>query len=508
MRFLFPEWFHQPFSWLHLGLIALYFKRTDFLLKYPVELKKIQQNFIWKDLEEKIHELFHVEWEGDVPRRIELVSRKHVLVMVPRGFSKTTTINACIVLSILFQLLKIVVYTSESSTHSDTQLGNAKRELETNPRIQAIFGNLRPPLQSGKKWASDEIETTTDIHAISRGRGGQVRGINIGGKRPDLILMDDVEDKESVKTEEQRQKALDWALGDVKPALDPFNPDARIIALGTLLHAEALLTKLAQDPQWSAIVLEALDKDGQPTWPERMPLAVLEAEKASYARLGKLSLYYMEYHNTIRADETAKFTRAMFKYHSPDLGTLRVAIALDPAISEKRGADFAALVAVGIAPGGLITVLDFWAERGASPRTLVDKFFEFYNTWKPSFAGIEAIAYQAALIHSVREEMFRKKTYFELTPITHSRQDGSKLERVEGILRPRFINGYVAFARQFPILEAQLLDWPMGKKDGPDVLAMGIALLDPVAAMAADEDLGKDEYPPLDDVVGGDWRTI
>jgi hypothetical protein len=52
----------------------------------------------------------------------------------------------------------------------------------------------------------------------------------------------------------------------------------------------------------------------------------------------------------------------------------------------------------------------------------------------------------------------------------------------------------------------QLLDWPNGKKDYPDALAMAISLLDPYAAQAADpeKDLADDDYEPLDKVLN--WR--
>ena len=116
--------------------------------------------------------------------------------------------------------------------------------------------------------------------------------------------------------------------------------------------------------------------------------------------------------------------------------------------------------------------------------------------------GVESIAYQAALVHLLREEMFRKGYYFEVTPITHGRQ--RKEERVEGILQPRYASGYITHQRQFGILETSLLDWPNGKKDPPDAEAMAISLLDDYAPMAApsDSDLGDDEYEPLEE-----WRA-
>jgi hypothetical protein len=125
-----------------------------------------------------------------------------------------------------------------------------------------------------------------------------------------------------------------------------------------------------------------------------------------------------------------------------------------------------------------------------------------WQRWRPQKAGVESIAFQAALVHLMQEEMFRRKVYFEITPITHSR---AKEERVEGILQPRYAAGYVWHQRAFPELETALLDWPNGQMDYPDVVSMAVALLDDYSGFLA-EDSSKDEYPPLEDVFDGEWR--
>jgi hypothetical protein len=232
----------------------------------------------------------------------------------------------------------------------------------------------------------------------------------------------------------------------------------------------------------------------------------LDRLKASFALAGKLNLFYMEYYNEVRNEESQKFRKSFFIYGLAK-EALQKALAIDPAISNKAGADFCTLALAGMEmKTGRIHVLDMWGKVGASPREQIDQYFNFFKLYDPQYCGVEAIAYQAALIHLLREEMFRKKLYFEITPITHKMK---KEERVEGILQPRYANGYIIHARPFPLLEGQLLDWPNGKKDFPDALAMAVSLLDPMAAAAAGEkDLGEDEYDDLDKVFKyEDWRA-
>jgi hypothetical protein len=142
-------------------------------------------------------------------------------------------------------------------------------------------------------------------------------------------------------------------------------------------------------------------------------------------------------------------------------------------------------------------------------------YFNLHFAWDCKRHGVEAISYQKALVHLLKSEMFRRskqhgpRAYFEVDEITHGRKN--KVERVEGILAPRYSAGYITHQRRFPDYESQLLDWPNGKKDGPDAVAMAVALLDPYAALSFDPEnddefkLEKDHFKPLDEELG-EWR--
>jgi hypothetical protein len=325
------------------------------------------------------------------------------------------------------------------------------------------------------------------------------------------MIWDDVEDKESVKTYEQRQKTLEWAFGDALPALPKLDSNASIVALGTLLGAETLLTVLEKDPAWTTVKIGVIDEDGDPLWPAWMGEEAIELEKQSYAAKGLLHIFYLEYFNTVRAPEKSSFKPEFIIVEPCALrDVLYKAIAVDPAISKNKRADSAVIVVVGIKANGMLQILDGWGKQGASPREIVDEYFRLKVLWKTQRQGVESIQYQAALIHLLQEEMFRKgkelgpEAYFEVTPLTHTAR---KEERIEGILQPRFAAGYVRFQKPMPALQTQLLDWPNGKRDWPDALAMAVSLLDDFSPVAASTPLDKDEMPPLDELYGGDWRA-
>ena len=118
----------------------------------------------------------------------------------------------------------------------------------------------------------------------------------------------------------------------------------------------------------------------------------------------------------------------------------------------------------------------------------------------------------------MKEEMFRRGYYFKPVKVTHAKRGAkvpaNKEARILLILQPRYAAGYIIHTQPYPHLEAELLDYPLGKDAGSDCLAGVIALLDPFAASAAgDKDLSQDEFPPLEEVFesqkgvhDGDWR--
>lgn len=498
--FLFDQ-FPKPMPWVHRGLLALVLGKTDFLLKYG-ELEKIANHFTWREdpsnEDSDEHPMFILNYndEGKVVS-IDLHKPKYTEIIMPRGFSKTTLIGlAAILYKILFKERKFVVYVSETATAAELQLGNVKHELATNELIHLCFGVLKPDRNSETRWTNGFIQTTTGICVTARGRGGQIRGLNVGGQRPDEILCDDVEDKESVRTGEQREKTRDWFYSDLMPALPAMDPDATITCLGTVLHSEALLMVLKNDPDFATVVFGAIDRDGEPLWADNMNLKDLENKKKSYALAGMLAQYYMEYESTLRPSDGAKFN-GPFLMKPEWMGELDCrAMVADPAISEKVGADFFALAVGGMTTRGHILVIDVWMKRGVPPDEQVDIFFKKSKQWEVEKHGIEGIAYQRALIHMVRQEMFRRGQYFVIEDIKHG--NTAKDERINAILQPRYANGYIGHRVRFPEYETQLLDFPDGKKDGPDAVAMMITLLDPYAANAADpeKDLEADEYEP------------
>src|SRR3990167_2649273 len=187
-----PHWFPDEIPWFHRGIISIITKKVGFLDGYK-QLGKIIKHFV----DQRGGPLFSV-----VAGKVRLKTTPYVSVILPRGFSKTTLLNGLNIWAVLYQMEEFIVYLSETATHSEMQLENVKAEIEVNERIVAVFGALRPAQREGT-WAQGEAEFRNGRIIMARGRGAQIRGMNYRGRRPSLILLDDVEDQESVSTPAQ-----------------------------------------------------------------------------------------------------------------------------------------------------------------------------------------------------------------------------------------------------------------------------------------------------------------
>ena len=107
------------------------------------------------------------------------------------------------------------------------------------------FGSLK----GDKTWRSNGILTKNDIKVEAIGSGKKVRGRKHRNWRPDLIVLDDIENDENVNTPEQRRKLKSWFEKAVSKAGDTYTD---IMYIGTVLHYDSLLSNVLQNPRYHA----------------------------------------------------------------------------------------------------------------------------------------------------------------------------------------------------------------------------------------------------------------
>jgi len=169
------------------------------------------------------------------------------------------------------QYKEFILLISETVGQAEDFLDDIKSELLNNDRLREDF-----PEACGKgeqRWRNDDVILRNGVRLYALGCGGKTRGRKHRSKRPDLILLDDVESRDSVESETTRDKLWHQWLNKEVVKAGKTDGSTDIIVLGTILHEDSLLSKLLdrnQAPDWQRKRFRAVMKfaDRQDLWEE------------------------------------------------------------------------------------------------------------------------------------------------------------------------------------------------------------------------------------------------
>ena len=182
------------------------------------------------------------EFQKDIFRITEDGSNKLACIVAFRGSAKSTLITFSYTLwSILGrQNKKCVVIICQTQAQAKLHMVNIMHELETNGLLKSDLGPFRE--ERDEQWASSSLVfENTGARITVASLDQSIRGFKHNQYRPDLVILDDIEDLNSTRTFESRNKTFDWFTREVVP-LGDF--DTRIILVGNLLHEDSLMMRL------------------------------------------------------------------------------------------------------------------------------------------------------------------------------------------------------------------------------------------------------------------------
>ena len=182
---------------------------------------------------------------------------------------------------------------------------------------------------------------------VGIGAGQPVRGRKHRQHRPGRIVLDDIEDDQSVLNPRLVHRLVAWVFGAVFPSLEP---GGSLVWLGTLLSlrsglASAMGREGAAFHKW-----KAEPEPGVSLWEDRFPAAELPALK----RLVGTIVWYREYQNEPGDDPDAPFQLAWIdaaRYRGGEIDGIAspgLFFACDPSLEEGRVHDFKAIVGVRV----------------------------------------------------------------------------------------------------------------------------------------------------------------
>jgi predicted phage terminase large subunit-like protein len=422
----------------------------------------------------------------------------------------------------------MILIISETNAGSKKFIRWVAGQLKYNLKLREDFGVILHEQKTRNEKDSEEaFLTTTGIKMEATSLGTQIRGFRNGSQRPDLILLDDLESRDSNNTPELRQKAKDWLNQDLMPAYDPTQ--TAVIFMGTLVHVDSLLSyvlgerrdfvkntfpailewpqrmdlwaeferiykeyeptaeelaelETAEDEtvtpsanaalQFYANNREAMDEGAKVLWPDRFPLTNLFLEKVNYGS----KAFNTEFMNNPLDEESQIFHPDRFYFYEAGREfshkDYHIGMGLDFAMGKQKG-DYSALVTVARHKATKKTyVVDAFIER-LHPDKFLDIITQKVKRYQPDIIGAEAQMAQEFFVDKLKDAL-QYVGYPAHNRVKKIQQRQRKELRIEAML-PDIENGSIIFNRDHTILLEHFERY--GSKwhdDGPDALNMAV----------------------------------
>ncbi|MFC1059551.1 phage terminase large subunit [Pasteurella multocida] len=458
-----------------------------------------------------------------LPLLLQKPTSVHLAVAAPRGEAKSTIVSQLFSLYCLVtQKKRYVLIVMDSIDQAYPMLEAIKVELEFNQRLRIDFPESTG---QGRVWQAGTIITSANQKVQVAGSGKKLRGLRHGAYRPDLVVLDDIENDEQVRSPEQRNKLHDWLKKTVLP-LGSADGKLDIIYIGTILHYDSVLNRTLSSKAWLTAKFKALIKmpDDMSLWDKWEDFYLNEGEAVAdafyYANKNAMdagaivswaarpilvlmkirardghSTFDSEYQNDPVSGDDAIFANSI-QYWTELPANLIYFGALDPSLG-KAGAsrDPSAILVGGYhRETGKLYVIEAQVKKRL-PDLIIEDVIRMHKQYNCQRWFVETVQFQEFL----KDELVKRSAQRgSPVPATAIKPNTDKMLRIES-LQPHIANGLILLHSSQATLIAQLRHFPKADHDdGPDALEMlwknAVSNSAPIEFMTLDGDLGRDEF--------------
>lgn len=400
-------------------------------------------------------------------------AKDNQLVLLPRGHQKSRLLAYRAAWWITKHPETTILYVSATAALAEKQL-KAIKDILDSPIYRRYWPEMILPDEGKReKWSVSEISVDHPKRKIEGVRDSTVFAVglttNTTGFHADVVCLDDIVVPANAYTEEGRDKvgAAYSQLASIE------NPGAKEWVVGTRYHPKDIYQTLIEmvEPVFTEdgdieeevevyeIFQREVETNGEFLWPRQMREdgkyfgfndAVLARIKSKYV---DTTQYFAQYYNNPNDAENAPVSRDKFQYydrsHLKNIEgdwyyrdeKLNVYAAMDFAFSLARGADYTAIVVVGINHENDIYILDI--DRFKTDR-IVDYFnhlVSLHNKWGFRKMRAEVTVAQQAIVRELKESYIKPRgLYLSVDEFRPNRHLGSKEERMSAILEPKYDN--------------------------------------------------------------------
>jgi predicted phage terminase large subunit-like protein len=436
-----------------------------------------------------------------------------IAIAAPRSHAKSMVVTVTSTLWAILHGYHYIVIISSKQELAKILLDTIKNELETNEKLIEDYG----PQYSSQVWNAMAIVTANGCRVQAVGAGDRLRGFNFNGYRPEIVILDDLENDEDVLNAAYRDRMHQWINSAVIPLGTPGK--THFLYVGTLLHEDSVLRRIMKDdPRFKSVVFSAIqkfpermdlwdrwgemlferviDENGQEEsafksaqrarqfyeenkeemergavvlWPSRMSLYDLMVIRYTQRRT-----FQTEYQQTPRDDSTAVFTQFTFYDELPPLDEMDIYGAVDPSLGKSKRADPSCIVTIGYhRKTGVIYVIDVNTKR-RSPDAIIEDILRLATVYKYKQFAVEAVAFQEFFKTQLMTRAQLAGIYLPVKPV---KPLSDKNLRISG-LEPLITNKFIRFARHHVGIIEEFRDFPSSTHDDQmDALQMATELI-------------------------------
>lgn len=436
-------------------------------------------------------------------------NKQKLVIAATRGIGKTTISRARAAKAILYAESKFLVYLSTSATHAEQQTENLKKDLLFSPMIKSLFGSVKfkgvtevDESWSKKTWMASVgapcdcgqtpvgrcpyCGTVGDMHftlVLPRGDGQQLRGLvwkSPTGEnlRPDFVIIDDLEDDDTIENEDIRKKRKRWFFGAVRQVFPRYVKNWKMVYIDTVKHEDALIVDLLNSDEWDSLQLSVCDENLKSLAPDFMSDEEIKEEYDEYREQGLLDVFAREIMSVPISREDATFKPDYFRYYGEgseefekERKNLISVVIVDPAKTVKQHSAETGMVVWGISLTSNKLYLRYAAGEKLHPDDIEDRAIELCDQFDAKVIGIEQTGSGEFVTYPLMNRIISMGKSIEVVPLNAKRgqgefagKDGGKKMRVASLVS--YYRRGVIYHNEVGIggYETQLLSFPRPKR--------------------------------------------
>lgn len=477
---------------------------------WQARIRAMFKNYIWNEFSQPHIELW--EWEN----AITLESNPDPFIAIwPRGRGKSTNGEMAAVDLGARDVRNYCLYVSETQDQADKHVETIRIMMES-AEIAKYFPKIGKPKISkhgNKSWQRKRLTTENGYTVEAVGLDKAVRGHKIDWARPDLMVFDDIDNKDDKETAVKKKE--DTITKSILPA---GSPNCAVLFLQNLIHRDSIATKLSRKPgekdaaDWlvnrivsgphqavAGLKYEMkVSSNGRIKWKITKGTSLWKGWtnkdcEAELTRYGPRSFESESQHN-IDADNpnallSSEIMNATRVTSHPDLH--KIYVGVDPA----GGAGQCGIVAVGVARIGRqnhgYTIADFSTPLGTSSGEWGKEVLKCYHALKAdaivgekNFGGdMVENTVRTAVIEDNMGNVILEGKHVPYIDVSASRGKEVRAQPVAAL----FERGIMHHVGHFPELQRQWTSWKPGTKPSPDRLDAEVWAVTQLGLIGANE---------------------